>query len=489
MIARAQAAARIELSRREIARSGFIPFVEYTKPDYVTAEVHRRIGAGLEAVERGDCQRLMVFISPSTGKSELVSRKFPCYVIGRNPRRSFLSASYGADLAVKFGRDVRNTMASLAYQRLYPDVLLSQDSQAADEWHTQQGGGYAAFGVGGGMTGFHGDYLNVDDPFKDRAQAESETYRDGVWDWYRAVLYTRRKDPRRTPIVLTCTRWHEDDLAGRLQRAQADGTGDTWEIIEVPALNADGTSFYPEKFPVSELKKIRNVIGEYDWASLYDQRPRPLIGSFYSENSFLEDGQPIPTPAMVDSVYAVIDTAVKTGKQHDGCAVQYFGRSQHWKPPLAILDWDIKQIEGAMLDVWLPTVFQHLELLAQECKARMGIAGVWIEDKASGMVLLQQARKLMEVHPEWRVHALDSKLTAMGKAERAINVAGYVHRGDVKITRPAYDRVVTYKGVTKNHLMAQILGFRPGTKDMGQDDLLDTNSYGIAIGLGDQTGF
>jgi hypothetical protein len=153
------------------------------------------------------------------------------------------------------------------------------------------------------------------------------------------------------------------------------------------------------------------------------------------------------------------------------------------------LDWDLKQIEGAMLDVWLPTVFAHLELLAKETKARMGIAGVWIEDKASGMVLLQQSRKLQDQHPDWHVHALDSKLTAMGKSERAINVAGYIHRGDVKITRRAYDRTCTYKGSTKNHLLSQILGFRPGGKDMGQDDLLDTNSYGIAIGLGDQTGF
>lgn len=490
MIARARAAARTELSRREKARERFIPFVEYNKPDYIASAVHHRLGEGLEAVERGDCQRLIITIAPSTGKSELFSRKFPPYVVGRDPRRSFLSASYGADLAVKLGRDVRNTMASSRYHNLFPHVALSQDSQAADEWHTEQGGGYSAFGVGGGMTGFHGDFLNIDDPFKDRAQAESETYRNAVWDWYRSVFFTRRKDPRTSAIIIGCTRWHEDDLVGRLLAAQADKTGDTWEVIEVPAITGTGESFYPEKFSLDELKHIRSIIGEYDWASLYEQRPRPLTGSFYTEASFLDDNnQPIDTPEMVDFVYAIVDTAVKTGKDHDGCGVEYFSKSDIYKPPLAILDWDLKQIEGAMLDVWLPTVFEELERLAAECKARLGVAGVWIEDKASGMILLQQAEKLMEEHPEWRVYPLDTKLTAMGKTERALNAAPYIHSGQVKITRRAYQRVVSYKGSTKNHLISQLLNFRPSNKDQGQDDLLDTNSYGIAIGLGNEGGF
>ena len=137
-----------------------------------------------------------------------------------------------------------------------------------------------------------------------------------------------------------------------------------------------------------------------------------------------------------------------------------------------------------MLETWLPTVFARLEEIAKELQARMGSSGAWIEDKASGMVLLQQA-----AHRGWPARPIESKLTSMGKSERAINVSGYVHAGRVKMSETAYNRTVTYKGTTKNHLLSQILNFRAGTKDMGQDDLLDCFSYGIALGVGGREGF
>lgn len=483
--ARARQAARTELARRERARESLLDFTQYTKEDYVVGKPHPRIADGLEAVERGDTGRLMIFISPSTGKSELVSRKFPPYFIGRDPIRSAISASYGSDLAVKLGRDVRNLMASPAYRNLFPLVRLSQDSQAADEWHTEQGGGYTAVGVGGGLTGFHGDLLNIDDPFKDRAQAESENYRDSVWDWYRSVFYTRRKDPRTARIILCCTRWHEDDLAGRLLASQADGTGDTWEVISIPAVLEDGTSFYPEKFSLDELKSIRTVIGEYDWASLYEQRPRPLKGSFFDIVNLLDgEGRPVAWPKGCDLVFAVIDTAVKDGKEHDGLGVVYFAYTKHNRS-LVILDWELTQIQGAFLVDWLPQVFANLEGMARECGARVGSAGAWIEDKAAGSVLLQQAAH----HPEWQTNAPPSDLTSIGKSARGINISGIVRQGHVKLSQRAYDRVSTYKGRVKNHLMTQILGFRPGSKDMGEDDLFDGFCYGVALALGGNGGF
>ena len=489
LIALARERALTELARREYARDHFIAFVEYNKPDYVAAGVHHRIGAKLEEIERGDCKRLMVFISPSTGKSELVSRKFPAYVLGRQPTAGYISATYGSDLATKFGREVRNTVDSRLYRNLFPGVELSPDSQAKDEWHTTQGGSYTAVGVGGGLTGFHGNYLSIDDPVKDRAQAESVVFRDSVWDWYRSVLFTRRKDPLQSAIILCCTRWHEDDLAGRLLEAEANGTGDKWDKISVPALNPNGTSFYPEKFPVTELARIRAVVGEYDWASLYDQRPRPAGGSFFTEASLLVDGKPVDVPQHVDTVFAVLDTALKTGRANDGVGVVFYARTRSHGVPLAIMDWDLKQIEGALLETWLPTIFTRLEELARLTKARLGVAGAWIEDKGSGTVLLQQAQKPAFVDRGWEAHPIDSPLTAMGKAERAINVSGYVHQGQVKMTAEAYNRVVTYKGRTRNHLLSQVLAFRAGTKDQGEDDLLDGFSYGIALGLGGSEGF
>ena len=154
-------------------------------------------------------------------------------------------------------------------------------------------------------------------------------------------------------------------------------------------------------------------------------------------------------------------------------------------PPLAILDWDITQIEGSLLETWLPVVFQNCEMLAKECRSRGGSGGAFIEDKSSGMVLLQHAQRL-----GWAAHGIDSKLTSVCKDERALSVSGYVYRGDVKITQRAYDKVMGYKGTSRNHLIGQVVGFRIGDKGaMRDDDLLDCFCYGVAIALGNPEGF
>lgn len=208
--------------------------------------------------------------------------------------------------------------------------------------------------------------------------------------------------------------------------------------------------------------------------------------SFFDEDRLLVDGKPVPYPELCDGVFAVVDTATKTGNERDGTAVTYFSLNKRSQTPLIILDWDIVQIEGAMLETWLPTVFQNLQALAAQTRARMGAIGTWIEDKSSGMVLLQHAR-----NKGWPAEPIDSRLTSLGKDERAINVSGYVHRGRVKMSQAAYDKVVTYKGSTRNHQLGQVRSFRIADKDARkrEDDLLDTFCYGVAIALGDEEGF
>lgn len=208
--------------------------------------------------------------------------------------------------------------------------------------------------------------------------------------------------------------------------------------------------------------------------------------TFFDEARMLVDGQPVPLPTLCDSVFAVIDCAAKTGKEHDGTAVVYCARSSHVGHPLTILDYDIVQIDADLLEAWLPIVFQNLEILAAACRARMGSVGVWIEDQSSGIVLLKQAeRKNLVVHP------IESKLTSVGKDQRAMSVSGYYQRGMVKISTPAYEKVVTFKGVTRNHLLSQIAGFGIGDKNAGTrpDDLLDAIVYAIAVALGNEEGF
>ena len=207
--------------------------------------------------------------------------------------------------------------------------------------------------------------------------------------------------------------------------------------------------------------------------------------AFFSREKLLVDNQPVPIPARCDAIFAVVDTASKTGTDNDATAVTFFALDHIGRTPLLILDWDIAQIEGALLETWLPEVFARLEELARLCRARRGSIGAFIEDKNSGTILLQQA-----LRRQMPTRAIDSKLTAMGKDERAISVSGYVHRELVKYTDRAFEKTVIYKRRSRNHLLDQVESFRVGDRDSDrEDDLLDTFCYGIAVALGNSEGF
>ena len=208
--------------------------------------------------------------------------------------------------------------------------------------------------------------------------------------------------------------------------------------------------------------------------------------AFFDREKLLDNGKPVSYPRGCDCVFAIIDTASKTGTEHDGTAVTFFAYdSLNKRTPLLVLDWDVAQIEGATLETWLPSVMRRLDELGGVCRARLGSAGALIEDKNSGTILLQQA-----VKRGLKVQPIDSKLTSLGKDERAISVSGYVYRGEVKYTAPAFDKLSVYKGRSRNHLVEQIEGFRLGDKKSErEDDLLDTFCYGIAMALGDNKGF
>lgn len=241
------------------------------------------IAERLEAVERGDIKRLMIFMPPRHGKSELASRRFPAWYLGKNPKAEIIAASYNSDLAADFGRDVRAIVAGRDSQAVFPGVALRQDSKAADRWHTNAGGAYRAAGVGTAMTGRGADLLLIDDPVKDREEADSELRRDRVWDWYRSTAYTRLSPDGR--IVVIQTRWHEDDLSGRLLE-QAANDGDQWEVLSLPAVLTNGEALWPERFPLERLDAIKRTIGPREWSALYMQRPQPDEGTFFQRDWF-----------------------------------------------------------------------------------------------------------------------------------------------------------------------------------------------------------
>lgn len=239
--------------------------------------------------------------------------------------------------------------------------------------------------------------------------------------------------------------------------------------------------------PAEEIEELRAKTHPMVFTQEYEAKFVDWSGiAFFEVDKLMgADGKPLPLPDRCDAIYATIDTAVKDGKEHDGTAVIYWAIDR-LGVPLQILDWDIIQIQGSLLETWLPTVYQRLDELAGLCGARKGHLGAHIEDKASGSILLQQAARR-----GWPATAIDSKLTSVGKDERCVSVSGYVYRGMVKISQHAYDKLVAFKGQTRNHLLTQVTGFRLGDKDAHKraDDLVDCWCYGIALALGNNQGY
>ena len=239
---------------------------------------------------------------------------------------------------------------------------------------------------------------------------------------------------------------------------------------EVAKLEADNS---PEVYRQEYLAEF------VDWSGV----------AFFPLESLLVDGRPVPTPSSCDTVIAIIDTAIKTGQEHNSTAVIYGSyNSLLTTAPVNILDWDLIQIEGAQQADWLPSVYARGEELAGECGARFGFSGAVIEDKATGTVLIQQATNLRQRGASAPAFAIDSKLTAMGKDERAIAASPYVYRGDVKITEYAFNKTKVHKRISANHLLKQVTGFRVGSKAKDGLDCLDTFCYLVLMTRGSNAG-
>lgn len=208
--------------------------------------------------------------------------------------------------------------------------------------------------------------------------------------------------------------------------------------------------------------------------------------AFFGIDKWLVDGSPVAYPSHCDRVFAVVDSAVKTGSANDGTAIIYLARNQYAGTPLVILDYDIIQIEADLLTNWLPgVVLPRLDELSKQVGAREGVRGVWIEDKASGTVLLQHGQRR-----GWPVIALDSGFTSIGKDERAIAVSSHHHQGSCKISEYAFNKSVLYKGIDRNHLVSQVTSYRIGDKDAARraDDLADCYTYSLGVALGSAHG-
>jgi len=340
---------------------------------------------------------------------------------------------------------------------------------------------------------FFSPQLNTYEIAKDEVVEIIESGVEAVFD----IEVERTENFIANGLVSHNTRWHEDDLAGRILPEDWKGEsgpilcrdGNVWEVVclqarcEVqndPLGRKIGEYLWPQWFTEKHWAQFQNNVRT--WASLYQQLPRPLEGTLFKLENMLVDGSPVPMPKGCDVVFAVLDSALKTGDKNDGTAITYFARNKFIGHPLIILDWDITQIESDLIADWFPSVMERLEELGRLSGARMGVVGSFVEDKGSGITLLQRASR-----NGWPAHPIDSKLTSMSKDARGTGVSDFVHHGKIKISDYAYNKVVEYKGRTQNHMLTQVFGYRLGIPNQS-DDLFDTTVYGIAIALGDSDG-
>ena len=261
------------------AKKSLISYCMLSYRDFVPSWHHRILGAELEKVERGETDRLMVMMPPRHGKSEITSVRFPSWFMGRNPKQNVIACSYSAELAESFGRKVRDLTGTTLFKNVFQSRGLRQNVRSASRWELEEGGRYLSAGAGGSITGQGGHLIIIDDPIKNAEQAMSSLYREKIWDWYRSTLFTRLEKKGR--IILVQTRWHEDDLAGRLLSEFPD----EWRVVKFPAIaqekeqhRNEGDPLWSDKYGISELERIKQSVGTRVWNALYMQEPTPDSG-------------------------------------------------------------------------------------------------------------------------------------------------------------------------------------------------------------------
>jgi predicted phage terminase large subunit-like protein len=293
-----------ELLKRTDAAESLIGFTEYTYERYKTARHHRIVAEQLERVERREIDRLMLLLPPRHGKTELASRRYPAWNLGRNPERQIIAASATESFATDVGREVRNIVGSQDFRNIFPGVTLASDSAAAGRWHTGKGGIFAAVGVGSQILGKGADDFIIDDPFATMADAQSETQRKHVIEWYQGSVYNRLQPGG--AIVLINHRMHDEDLSGYLIERQ-NFDGDKWEIVKLPAIDEAGSALWPESYPIKALNRIKvNTLPRF-WSSLFQQNPQPDEGTYFQRDWFKERWSTKPTAL---SIYGTSDYAV-----------------------------------------------------------------------------------------------------------------------------------------------------------------------------------
>ena len=414
----------------QLCRQSLAGFVEHTQPGYQMGWVHEQICLELDRflqdVVDKKSPRLMITMPPRHGKSTLASRCFPAYALGRYPDLSFIATSYNAALASRMNRDVQRIIDSPEYAELFPGTRLAgMDSGTQGAWlrNTEvfevvgHKGVYRAAGVAGSCTGHGAAVICCDDPVKDRAEANSPTVSQGVWDWYTSTLYTRLAPGG--GIIIIQTRWSDLDLSGRLLDAQAKGEGDVWRVVNFPAIaevdepfRKKGEALHPARYPLDQLLKTKQAIGTRDWEALYQQHPAPEGGAIFKDEWLQHVWLPKDLPAKFDAVIMSWDLAFKSNDASDFVVGQLVGR---YGADYYILD----QERGR----WSFTeTAAKVKGLAERARARFPRVAprILIEDKANGPAVIDALKHevsgIIPVEPDGSKEARAHAVTALFEA-------------------------------------------------------------------------
>lgn len=438
------------------ARKSLAYFTTYTKSDYLMGWVHREICDALDKflddVKAKRSPRLIITMPPRSGKSELVSRRFPAYAFGRFPDLQIIATSYSADLSQRFNRDVQRIIDDDKYREIFPETTLNGSRVRPDSRGSYirtsdlfeivgHSGAYRSCGVGGGITGQGADCLLIDDPVKDRAEANSATVRQSIWDWYTSTAYTRLSPGG--GVIVMATRWHLDDLIGRLIENMGTGQGDNFTVINYPAIaeqdethRRKGEALHPERYSLDQLRKIQKTVGSRDWAALYQQHPIPDGGNVFKSEWF-KYWTESSLPPEFDQIVTSWDMTFKDSKNSDYVVGQVWGKKG---ADFYLLD----QVRGQWDFVKTREMFL---ILAQKWPKALRKL---VEDKANGSAIISELQKT--------VSGIVPITPKESKEARASAITPFFEAGNVYLPDP---KKISWMGAFE----AELLNFPAGAHD------------------------
>ena len=309
---------------KDAAQEKFMAFVKKVWPSFIEGAHHDEMAAAFERVARGECKRLIINMPPRHTKSEFASYLLPAWFLGKFPQKKVIQTSHTAELAVGFGRKVRNLVDSDVYKNVFPGVGLQADSKAAGRWATNAGGDYFAIGIGGAVTGKGADILIIDDPHSEQEAALAETnpeVYDKTYEWYTSG--PRQRLQPGGSIIIVMTRWSKRDLTGRVIKAAAQRSGEEWEVIDFPAILPSGAPLWPEFWKLEELQALKNELPNGKWMAQYMQQPTSEVSAIVKREWWqIWEHE---NPPMCEFTIQSWDTAFLKTERSDYCACTTWG--------------------------------------------------------------------------------------------------------------------------------------------------------------------